>query len=78
MPRLGDPKVTLVLVLLILLAVAVKAEFWPEPAVQQPKASPGAKAGLLAQQGKMKTGPEGPEVSDALAAGGMITARLWL
>ncbi len=78
MPRLGDPKVTLVLVLLILLAMAVKAEFWPEPAVQQPKASPGAKAGLLAQQGKMKTGPAGPGVSDALAAGGVMPAGVWL
>ncbi len=56
------------LVLLILLAVAIKAEFWPEPAVQQPKASPGAKAGLLAQQGKaskVSKGSGGPDEKHA-------------
>ena len=53
LPRLGNPKVTLVLALLVVAAAAVKAEVWPES-----KAPPlMAETRLLVQQGKM-VGPD--------------------
>jgi len=58
LPRLGNPIVTLVLVLLILLGLAIKAEFALEPTPGPLEASPGVKAGLLAQQPKMGPGPD--------------------
>jgi hypothetical protein len=54
LPRLGNPIVTLVLSLLILLAVAVKAEVWPELDAPPPSM---AETRLLVQQGKM-VGPD--------------------
>ena len=35
MPRLGDPKTILALAVLVLAAMVVKAEFWPDP-IDQP------------------------------------------
>ena len=67
MPRLGDPKTILALAVLVLAAMVVKAEFWPDP-IDQPKESPGAEAGLLAQNAKPVTGSAGgpgPEEKDA-------------
>ena len=54
MPRLGNPIVTLMLSLLILLAVAIKAEVWPELVAPPPAM---AETRLLVQQGKM-VGPD--------------------
>jgi len=54
LPRLGNPIVTLVLAVLVLAAVAVKAEVWPEVHAPPPSI---AETRLLVQQGKM-TGPD--------------------
>ncbi len=61
MPRLGDPKVTLVLTLFILLGLAFYAEAAPEPPTEQLKTPYGAKAGVLLGQGKVAIGPDGED-----------------
>ena len=58
MPRLGNPIVTLVLAVLVLAAVAVKAELWPE--LGAPPSSM-AETRVLVQQGKMN----GPDAENA-------------
>jgi hypothetical protein len=58
LPRLGNPKTTLVLVLLVLAAAAVKAEVWPEELNAPPPSM--AETRLLVQQGKM-VGPDGKD-----------------